>query len=328
MLYEIGSEFWDVPINTSCSQSELLNTATWFVSGRSALRAIIRRIKQDTSVKTAAIPSWCCDSMIIPFVKEGIEPRFYTVSYRNGLYQKLDCNCDVTLVMDYFGYENNDFEATGGIIIRDLTHNPFCNRHKDASYYFGSLRKWCGFYTGGFAYGVESIQSYNDEYVSLREEAMTQKKTFIDGKRDDKHYLLLFEQAEKMLESCEIFDGDKRDIVAANHLDIQKIIARRRQNAQQILNEFGDIAIFPEVGSNDCPMFVPILVKNRDELRKYLISERIYCPSHWPITKEHRISEATKQLYNEEISLVCDQRYTEDDMNRLITVLKRGIKLC
>ena len=69
----------------------------------------------------------------------------------------------------------------------------------------------------------------------------------------------------------------------------------------------------------DCPMFVPIYVPNgqRDRMKQYLIKQEIYCPVHWPISKHHRLSKKERLLYDNELSLVCDQRYTEEDMSRM-----------
>ena len=71
-MSEIGSEFWDVPIVEK--QNSLFPEFTqWYLSGRSALQAIIKELKDCHIV---AMPSWCCDSMIKPFVDVGIKVHF------------------------------------------------------------------------------------------------------------------------------------------------------------------------------------------------------------------------------------------------------------
>ena len=73
---EIGSEFWDIPLSTS-ENSVFGDDTAWFLSGRSALEAIIADIKKQRNVRRAWLPSWCCDSMILPFVKNEINVQFY-----------------------------------------------------------------------------------------------------------------------------------------------------------------------------------------------------------------------------------------------------------
>lgn len=71
-------------------------------------------------------------------------------------------------------------------------------------------------------------------------------------------------------------------------------------------------------------MFVPVLVPGgkRDELRRYLIKNEIYCPVHWPVSDYHRLDNKEQFIYDNEISLVCDQRYTEEDMYRMVKKIK------
>ena len=153
-MREIGSDFWDVPmieeINTLFPDS-----VQWFLAGRNALTAIIRDIKSKREVHTVEMPSWCCDSMIIPFLREDIEVRFYPVYWKNGLKQEPEQNGDILFLMDYFGY-TSDTSVFHPCVIRDVTHSVFSHQYTDATYYFGSLRKWCGVKSGGFALGFQA----------------------------------------------------------------------------------------------------------------------------------------------------------------------------
>ena len=72
-------------------------------------------------------------------------------------------------------------------------------------------------------------------------------------------------------------------------------------------------------------MFVPVLVPDgkRDALRQYLMQNEIYCPIHWPISDLHRLDKRTGQIYENELSLVCDQRYSQEDMYHMVTLINR-----
>lgn len=333
-MREIGSEFWDAPISNKINNIFPKNTK-WFLSGRIALRYIIRDIKLKKNIHTAALPSWCCDSMIIPFIQENIKVLFYKVYLSdNGLVQISDVIADVILVIDYFGFSTKqDFSNYNGIVIRDLTHSVMFNIHNDASYYFGSLRKWCGIYTGGFSYGNFSnnirIDCIDNDYLNLRKEAMLQKKAYIDGEMNEKNYLNLFLSAEKMLDNISsVIGSDNRDIFLAEHLDIDLIKAKRRNNFEVLHKELSSYLIIKEYNDDDCPLFFPIIVNNRDLLKKYLINNQIYCPVHWPITALHKLDVQTSYIYTHELSIVCDQRYSEEDMEYMCSVIKEGMKLC
>ena len=325
---EIGSEFWDVP--TSNKQNYLFPESTqWFLSGRSSLQAIIKELGGARSV---SLPSWCCDSMIKPFIDARLDVHFYPVYWQEGLVQEINLDDDVLFLMDYFGYtgRQTDLSSYKGIVIRDVTHSLFSSSYSDADYYFGSLRKWCGVWTGGYAWtrdGHRLIEEYGDDfgYIPLRERAMQLKNSYIHGCGVvDKYYLKIFDEAEDALESVGIASADSRDIDLARRIDFDCIKARRRVNAEVLRNAFPAWLVFPELSPMDTPMFVPILVPDsrRDELRRYLVKNEIYCPIHWPVSEYHKLDERTKNIYKNELSLICDQRYTEGDMHRMVETIK------
>jgi len=325
---EIGSEFWDILPLLRTGNALFPESVQWYLSGRSALQAVVAELKD---CHTVAMPSWCCDSMIKPFTDAGMEVRFYPVVFYESLVQEIKQDCEVLFLMDYFGYTTSDIHLLNynGIVIRDVTHSVFSAVYSDADYYFGSFRKWCGVWTGGYAWTKDGhelqTELTNDgEYVALREKAMRQKAEYISGARKDKGYLKLFDKAEELLENVGPLPAACRDVQIAKKLDIDTIRNRRRANAEVLRFAFPDWLIFHELLPNDVPMFVPVLVpdRKRDELRRYLIKNKIYCPVHWPVSAFHKLNDKERFIYENEISLVCDQRYTVEDMYRMVETIK------
>lgn len=331
-MNEIGSEFWDVPITQTKNQFFPKSTQ-WYLSGRSALQAILQELKE---ARTVAMPSWCCDSMIKPFIDAGMEVHFYPVYLQNELVQEIQTDSDIVFLMDYFGYTTGT-TVSHPHVIRDVTHSVFSTSYSDAEYYFGSLRKWCGIWTGGYAWtrdGHDLMVKENEDhgYTLLREKAMELKKRYINGsidetgnKIEDKGYLEYFGKAETLLENMEVVMAADRDILLAEKIDVDYMKKRRRANARMLMEAFPQQLIFPKLNNDDCPMFVPIAVPDgrRDDLRNYLIKNKIYCPVHWPLSPYHHPDKRAMALYNNELSLVCDQRYTEEDMARMIATINR-----
>lgn len=326
---EIGSEFWDVPI-TNQKNNLFPKSTQWFLSGRSALQAIVKELK---GYHTVAMPSWCCDSIIRPFVNAGLAVYFYPVYYKNRIIQEISLDSDVLFIMDYFGYESETPDLSGykGVVICDVTHSIFLPSYSCADYYFGSFRKWCGFWTGGYAWTGDGHQLKildfdNPGYIELRKQAMKFKASYIsNGAVQDKSYLKIYEKAENLLENTGIAPASERDVSLAQMLDIDYVISRRRANAKILMEAFSDLVIFPELKDKACPIFVPILVSSgkRDELRQYLIKNKIYCPVHWPVSIYHKLDEKEKFIYDNELSLVCDQRYSEEDMNYMVEIIRK-----
>ena len=130
---EIGSNFFDV--ERSAQPNKLAGQdLIFYLSGRMALRQIIRDIKRNKTIKRASLPSYCCESMIEPFLKENIEVTFYDVFLNSG---KIVCNgdginADMILTLNYFGIDTlytRKFEQEiraahpDSVIIKDATHS-------------------------------------------------------------------------------------------------------------------------------------------------------------------------------------------------------------
>lgn len=79
-MREIGSEFWK-PEKYHTRENETL-----YLSGRTALDAIVRDAVESYGIASALLPSYCCHTMITPFLSNGIPIRFYDVYVNdNGL---------------------------------------------------------------------------------------------------------------------------------------------------------------------------------------------------------------------------------------------------
>lgn len=335
---EIGSEFWGVP---TCDKENSLfpSDVRWLISGTSALECILMDIQSTRKPDSVALPSWCCSCMIEPFVRLGLDIHFYTVCIGDGGGVVCDYSsvspCDITLAITYFGYrQQTAIGRPSGVVIRDLTHALFSTPPTDADYCFGSLRKWAGFWTGGYAWkqgvwerGVE-IPALDPSYLNLRKRAMEEKCQYLRGEREDKHYLNLFEMAEEYLDQTHIMSGCQRDIDLARQLDDMWMKQKRRENAAVLLERLHEYALFSKLAEDDCPMFVPLVLdtERRNGLRRYLIGQHIYCPIHWGLTELHQLTDAQRYLYDHVISIVCDQRYNTEDMERIVFHIRKYLK--
>lgn len=324
---ELGSEFWDIPL--SSQENDLFPPHTaWYLSGRTALTAVLTDLCEKKSVRTAALPSWCCHTMIKPFLDAGLTVSFYPVYLEKGTLRQgfAQCaSCDVTLVMDHFGYRRTAALPQNTVVIYDATHSIFSGIPEGADYVFGSLRKWAGFPTGGYAYRTDGgslpVANKADDarYTALRWQAMAEKYRYLIGETEEKHYLAMFAAAETMLEDGASGSAAEEDIAAARHIDVHLLRKARRENAAVLLDYVREWAVFPELFPKDCPLFVPICVpaEKRGALRQFLIEREIYCPVHWPVSELHRLDAQTRELYDTELSLICDQRYGPEEMHRV-----------
>ena len=71
-MREIGSEFFKLETNRNSMwplYAKSKGHIEFYLSGRSALDGIVKDICSDRKKHSVVLPAYCCDSMIIPFLK-------------------------------------------------------------------------------------------------------------------------------------------------------------------------------------------------------------------------------------------------------------------
>lgn len=338
-MKEIGSEFpWNGGEKYLQTHNQCFDSGVLVFSGRTAIETVL---KNEPSIRKAMLPAYCCDSMIEPFRRAGIELLFYPVFYEDRLKIELSIPDDVDCLLwcNYFGFKSeipdlNRFVSRGGIIIEDITHSLFSEKsfHEQSHYLVASVRKWEPVLSGGYCVSRKgTLTMYPTEkptlsFLDSKMAAMRMKKMYLDGcySVDKEQFLQMFSQSNHWL--AENYSGLAIDSYSKEVLmnaDIQSHGEVRRHNARVLYEELKNnqkIRFMFEIEQMDCPLFVPVLIEieKRDAVRKKLIENQIYCPVHWPRPN----ASCESNLYDMELSLICDQRYKIEDMHRVADVLR------
>ena len=343
-MKEVGSEFWMIDAKKREEQ--------FFLSGRTALEYIIRNIIFEEKIESVLLPSWCCHTMIEPFVRHGISIRFYDVYFEEecGLCVDipLPLENEIFYHMTYFGssdlkgMDERYVRENWKCIICDYTHSWLGKKYVKyplvPDYVYISYRKWTGIYgialarkvNGKFTISIEKKSA--EKYELLRNNANQLKKRYMEGENINKNsFLELYAEAEGMLEMDYVDYGPSlASVEQLLNLDCQYIKNKRLKNALVLKNALSGInnikIVFSNLKDNDAPLFVPILVdkKERNKLKQFLIDSHIYCPVHWGLTDYHKgISERAEKIYYQELSLLCDQRYNVKDMIQIAEKIKQ-----
>lgn len=336
---EIGSEFWFdfEPKDIACNSQETL-----VLSGRTAIDVIIKDILKTRKVRNVYLPAYCCNSMIDPFIRNGIDVKLYDMDFDGKLQYLIDedAETDIFYVNNYFGYENTiskkiieHFKHKGTIIIYDKTHSLFMiNDATDAlaDYTFASIRKWIGVVCGAVVSKKEGsfdVELKDYPFLQCKIDAMQEKTLFIKGDNVDKQ-LFLSKYGEFGHHLSEEYQGYRMDSLSVGiwqQYDKVAIRETRRGNAA-VLHLDKKLHIIDNLSSNSCPVFVPVFFEStekRNAVRKSLIEEQIYCPIHWPKNKLVTPEMKVNDIFDKELSLICDQRYTECDMERILEVINK-----
>lgn len=347
-LPEIGSEFWNVPQGDTTSALPDDNKQ-FVLSGRTALELVARDLIAERKIRSVCLPAYCCDSMLFPFQRSRLELRFYDVlPSSDGVRRVLPENhgCDAVLLLDYFGFSQAETAALakrererGAAVILDSVQSLYSKSESVnyADYTVTSWRKW--FFSCAAAavkhrgeWLKKPNKPANKQYVSLRKDAAKKKAVYLQqGIGEKQTFLDGFAEAEELLDTdFSYYAADPESVNALRHLDIAFLKQRRRENAAVIyeaLNELDNPRIrplFPQMGVDDTPLFVPVLVDPalRAELRRFLIENQVYCPIHWPDAQTC----GGAALYAQELSLLCDQRYFAADVEREMNLIKEFFK--
>jgi hypothetical protein len=349
-MKEIGSEFW---LNQGSDELIDLEFPQWLninvdnkllLSGRTAIHFVLMDIQKNNKINTVYFPSYCCQSMLQPFIDVGINIIFYDVRFENGLKFNIDTNqeCDIFFAMNYFGFSKgrmdsyiDEFKQRNITIIEDSTHSLLSDKlyNPKSDYIVASLRKWFPIMSGGLA--VKTSKQFEvipkgvtlKEMVRIRKSAMLQKGRYMNVENSIEKPLFLekYSLANEMLDyDYALYSIDKESYQILQNLDIDFIMSRRKENSRTLFENLpisgGFKPFFSELESGDCPIFIPIIFNSnteRNRLREYLTNNNVYCPIHWPkptILYEHN----TTSIYDSELSLVADQRYEYTDMQYLI----------
>ncbi len=341
-MREIGSEFWS--IDKKKAEEQL------FLSGRTALEFIIRDIISTCKVMSVLLPSWCCHTMIEPFVRHGISVRFYDVYFEKekGLCVHIPAPLknEIFYYMTYFGssalhgMDEQYVRKNWAWVISDDTHSWLGEKGHDKlapDYSYISYRKWTGVYGVALArktngsFCIAADKKTSEKYTETRKNAARLKQNYMNGENVEKEcFLRLYAEAEEMLEQDYVsYEPSVMAIEQLLNLDKQRMSAKRCENAVVLIDELSDMReisiVFRDLAAGDVPLFVPILVDeaDRNELRKFLIDRNVYCPVHWSLSDYHNgISRQAEEIYYRELSLLCDQRYHAEDMKRIADLIR------
>ena len=342
---EIGSEYW---LEKNNKKAENINfnfqqEHKYLLSGRTAIDYVLQEILQEKIIKKVYFPSYCCQSMIQAFQDNNIEIEFYDVIYSNKLEYNinLETECDIFYAMNYFGFEETrmdyyieKFASKKTIIIEDITHSLLSEKpyNGKSDYMIASLRKWFPIMTGGIAIkGDGKFQVNNEEFstnlnvYNSKKEAMSKKYRYIIGEKNisKEEFLKQYKDSnEELSRNYKNYNIDKESLAILQNIDFNEVNQTRQRNAKIIFDNLKineNIKFLCNMKKGDCPLFIPIIVNKemRADLRNYLTSNKIFCPIHWP--KPEKAKECA--LYETELSLICDQRYSEEDIKREVNIL-------
>lgn len=342
----IGGEF-EIPLELYKKGTERITERRYsdryyYTSGRACLYAILNCIADaNREYGGVLVPDYICASVTKTIKEAGYDFRFYQIgkdflpdkkSLCEGLLKER-----IILLINYFGVSDLRESISlirrkteDAVIIIDNVQNYYGFAGKgDFDYMFTSFRKWFP-----VPDGAEVVAGRKQLYEKLK--GFEGRNKFAQYKLagnilknfreelEDSVCLELIETGEKILDKGYRCRCTEYSLEVMKKLDKERYAERRKRNAKVLHEGLERIGITNIYREDAVPFFVPILLNNREKVKEKFFENHIFCPIHWP----HKSAElqGNNPLYDEEFSLICDQRYGENDMRRILEILESECK--
>jgi dTDP-4-amino-4,6-dideoxygalactose transaminase len=311
------------------------NKGYFYSSGRAALHHILSLLIQKEK-KKILLPDYLCES-IVEVVKISKIP-FYFYSINEDLSINIDSIKEIytekssILIINYFGgidvlneiKKLRNIDLNISIILDNVQAFYSMFESFDVDFMFTSFRKQLPVPDGGWViskYKLDKCEEYNS--FAQYKLAGGLLKNFQGYKSiSDKTYLELFEKGENAI--SENLNASISDVTIEilNKLNLKHIQNKRLENSAFLIEGLKKLGLEPILNFNSemTPLFVPIILKNRDYIRMELKNKNIYCPIHWPRFQE--VFAKKSKLYDEQLSLVIDQRYNFENMTLILNTIE------
>ena len=360
MQKEIGSNFWLAPDDAKRGCETMPNPDifkckgtdyVWMSTCRSAIALVIQTVEDRNPQinKVVCLPAFTCHTVFEPFIHKGY--KVVTLSVGKDLMSNCvdllntirQAEAGIVLLHRFFGFDTlpdvdsivNELHDEGIVVIEDCTQSMYSDIDRmDADYFVGSIRKWCGVPDGGFAVckeGKFSIKPSEPDYdlqeAKRRASEMKYEYLFCQkGKKED--FLTLYRKAEDILDTqSNYYTISPLAVKVQTSLNVESMKEKRYMNYKSLLESLkgikGVTPIFNDIDKNIVPLYLPILVDKRKEIQSLLVKNAIYAPIVWP--KDDACPIVCKDadfLYEHILCIPIDQRYDNDDMERIGKVIQ------
>jgi hypothetical protein len=343
-MAEFGSDFHrcDADFRDTLARCEHISLydvypeARYYASGRHALEAVIKQ----NGWERIWIPVYFCYEVVEAIKATGIKVSFYNdnpllESDEDEVRQLPYQDGDVLLRMNYFGLRTK--RTNSGIpmpVIEDHSHDLISDwaRLSDADWCIASIRKIMPTAAGGILWSPKKHQlpatlqetPQCKKMAELRYEAMQMKKDYLKGSVVDKDaFRAKYIKSEELLGELSIsgIDAESRDI--AQTMNIRMWCDLKPENwltAYELLK-----GKFNVLGAADSRypfslVIVSSTAEERDELRSYLIENRIYPAVLWQLPNDTQFKEAL-DISQRMLSIHCDARYSKNQIKQMCDII-------
>lgn len=288
-------------------------------NGRNALLYILKAKK----IRKLYIPYLLCDSIRDMLIKYGYEFEQYNVDYDfMPIFNKKLLEDEYIDIVNYYGQITSEkvinLKHKYKNIILDNTHAFFQKPIENIDTIY-SCRKFFGVPDGSYL-STDRIINENLE-TDISKERMIHILGRYEGKASE-YYSFYSENDESYSkEELKYMSRLTHNILGA--INYEKVRKVRNRNFSFLKNELGKFNKLKLIVP-DGAFCYPLYVKDGEHSRKMLAKKKIYIPTLWPNVLDGMSKNTLEYQYVSNIlPIPCDQRYSIEDMSKIINNLKR-----
>lgn len=289
-------------------------------TGRNCLEYILR-VK---GYKKVYLPYYTCDVVLEPFKKLGIPYEFYHIDINFEIRDRFTLKTDEALLyVNYYGlkqrYVEKLAEKTRERLIVDNTQAFYAKPIQGIDTFY-TCRKFFGVPDGAYLYTEKKL----DE--ELEYDQSYDRMTFLNKRIDLGAEAAYgdFQTLSKSLvgQPIKLMSNLTRRLMQG--INYEKIAKQRRANYQQLHAALGmSNALSLLLEKDAVPMVYPYLAPVKG-LRERLIENKVFVARYWPNVLEWTTKDEIEYLLAYQMQpLPIDQRYGEEDMNRIIALINK-----
>ncbi|MBO6254339.1 MAG: hypothetical protein J6O49_11900 [Bacteroidaceae bacterium] len=289
-------------------------------TGRNCLEYILRA----RGYKKVYIPYYTCDVVLEPFKKLGVPYEYYHIDIHFEIRDRFTLKeGEALLYTNYYGlkqrYVEQLAEKVGNRLIVDNTQ-AFYAKPVAGNDTFYTCRKFFGVPDGAYLYTDKQLDMELEQDQSYERMLSLTKRIDLSpeaGYQD-------FRDTSKALVGQPIKRMSKLTQRMMQGIDYEAMAKQRRENYQMLhdaLGEENNLEFLLE--DNAVPMVYPYLVPVKG-LREKLIENKIFVARYWPSVLEYTKQDDIDYLLAFQMQpLPIDQRYGEEEMKRIIEIIKQ-----
>lgn len=323
-MKEIGVFFeLELPVN----RYEYHNDAIRLNTARNSLEYILRAEKY----KKIYIPYYICSSILEAIKKVDIDFEYYTIdeNFKPIINLEKLKNDELFLYVNYFGVCLNNVK----ILIKKSKYNKFnlCIDNTQAffikpngeNYTIYSARKFFGVPDGAYLYTDKRINrkikkeiAYNKSIHLLKRIDLGANNSYLEFKKNSKLH--------SNQEIKEMSNLSRRILESIDYSVYKKIRNDNFKMLDSVLKDYNELKI--NIDYIDGPMIYPFLIKCGEEIKKYLIENKIYIATYWnEVLEKVEINSREEYLVKNLIALPIDQRYSYKEMNLILDLINKKL---